>query len=247
MAFRHGFPVLPLLILASCSLVKENRESCPCYLELRVHCGSEASLILKSGNYESIVAVPGDTALTVPVPRGSVSVTGVAGVAPELLRDGISIPKGYDCPSLYLFTGEADTSGETASLDVTLHKHYCSLSLSIEGPPGWGEPYWVEVHGPVCGVSLSGEPREGEFSCRLDRGMSVRLPRQDPGTPLTMDIVMPDHVLRTFSLGNYMLSAGYDWTAPDLGDLELNLRLSVTSISLTTPSTLPTETMNITI
>ena len=42
---------------------------------------------------------------------------------------------------------------------------------------------------------------------------------------------MPDCVVRSFALGHYMLEAGYDWTAPDLEDLPLQLDLSVTAIS----------------
>ena len=44
--------------------------------------------------------------------------------------------------------------------------------------------------------------------------------------------MMPDRLLRTFSLGAYMEKAGYDWTAPDLQDLDLRLSLSVTAFTV---------------
>jgi hypothetical protein len=45
---------------------------------------------------------------------------------------------------------------------------------------------------------------------------------------------MPDRVVRSFALGNYLLQAGYDWTAPDLEDQPLQIDLSVTNISFRT-------------
>ena len=47
-----------------------------------------------------------------------------------------------------------------------------------------------------------------------------------------LDILMPDRVLRTFSLGAYMEKAGYDWLSPDLEDLDLRLSLSVTGFRI---------------
>ena len=61
-------------------------------------------------------------------------------------------------------------------------------------------------------------------------GTSARLPRQRPGDPLWLDIVLRDSVLRSFPLGTYLEEAGYDWTAPDLPDRDLEIDISVTSI-----------------
>ena len=43
---------------------------------------------------------------------------------------------------------------------------------------------------------------------------------------------MPEGVVRTFSLGEALRRAGYDWTAEDLPDIGLRLDLSVTEIRL---------------
>jgi hypothetical protein len=49
-----------------------------------------------------------------------------------------------------------------------------------------------------------------------------------------MDLTTPEGTVRSFALGNYMLEAGYDWTAPDLEDLSLQLDLSLTAITFRT-------------
>ena len=58
------------------------------------------------------------------------------------------------------------------------------------------------------------------------------LPRQLPESELWLDLTTPEGTVRSFALGNYMLDAGYDWTAPDLADLPLQLNLSLTAITL---------------
>lgn len=64
----------------------------------------------------------------------------------------------------------------------------------------------------------------------------MRIPRQDPDSPLLLDIVMADSVVRTFSLGSYLKEAGFDWSAPDLGDIDIRLNLSVTSLAVRAPT-----------
>ena len=118
---------------------------------------------------------------------------------------------------------------------MRLRRHFCTLALEVVSPPGWTEPFRVEVRGSVDGWSLAADaPTAGPFSCTLDRGFRCRLPRQRPGDELWLDVVMPESVVRTFSLGAVLSRSGYDWTAPDLADIGLKLDLSVTEIRLLT-------------
>ena len=221
-----------LVVILSCSVVKEDRTDCPCALTIDLH-GLPAwpvSLSLTGENFRKEMEVLRDTTLLVMVPKSGVQMLALSGAA--LPRDNaVRIPLGYDCPPLYLHTEWLETPGDSARVQVQLHKHFCTLSLSFDGPPGWGEPYWTELRGRVEGLTMDGESLEGAFSCRLDQGGSVRLPRQPPQEELWLDIAMPDRVVRSFALGNYLLDAGYDWTAPDLGDQPLQIDLSVTDIS----------------
>lgn len=234
---RRRVSVLFLICIAlvSCT-VKERRDACPCRLTLIL--GSVRSppvAVLVSGEGFRRV-FQADSVLVVEVPRTAalrlLAVSGASFSAGEDIPEGIVIPEGCDCPPLYLAAATVFTDRDTASVRLPLRKHFCTLSLQLEGPPGWGEPYWTEVRGGVNGVGVDGMPSAGPFSCRLDPGAAVRLPRQDPSAPLWLDVCLPDHVVRRFALGNILEGIGYDWGAPDLEDKEICLRLSVTALTL---------------
>jgi len=219
----------------SCNLIKEDRTACPCVLSIDIGGMPRypVNLLLEGVDYSTTLEALCDTVITVPVPKSGVRLVAIAGTSlPE--GKSVVIPLGYDCPPLYLYNEWIDTQTDEESVKLQLHKHFCGLSLSFDGPPGWGEPYWASVRGRVHGLSLEGEPMEGEFSCRLDMGNDIRLPRQHPAEELWLDITMPDKVVRSFALGNYMQDAGYDWTAPNLDDLSLQIDLSVTAITIGT-------------
>lgn len=232
---RIGRALFLVICFGTASCIKEDRTVCPCVLSIEVS-GMPAypvNLALTGSGYSETIQALCDTVITVPVPKSGVNLVAIAGTS---LPPGnsVSIPLGYDCPPLYFSKEWIDTHADETSVEVKLHKHFCGLSLSFDGPPGWGEPYWAVVRGRVDGLSLEGEPRTGDFSCRLDAGNDIRLPRQYPEEELWMDITMPDKVVRSFALGNYMLDAGYDWKAPDLDDLSLQIDLSVTAITIST-------------
>ena len=233
--------VLLFLFTAISCTVKENRAHCPCQLAVRISavrsppatfvCTSEQDVV-------AIIQVPGDTLFHVPVPRGRLLALAYAGVEgiphPE---EGCTAPPGHAFPPLYLTSAGVEVRGDSAAVHLRLHKQFCTLSLTLEGPPGWAEPYALEVEGSVCGVSLDGAPIPGSFRAPLSSSpqsdaVTVRLPRQHPADPLWLDVRMPaDNILRRFNLGAVLQDAGYDWTAPDLEDLELTLELSVTAVT----------------
>lgn len=220
--------------MASC-VVKEDRSACPCFLTVMVRNpvpGHPVRLSMRCEGFEAVREVTSDTVLVVPVPRREVEVLALSGAALPSSGGKLQIPLGFDAPPLYLFRERVDAREISASVEVLLHKHFCRLSMHFDGPPGWGEPYWAEVRGRVDGIDLDGEPSAGDFACRLDDGGTVRLPRQAPEEELWLDVAMPDRVVRSFTLGTQMLDAGYDWTAADLEDLDLQLDFSVTALTL---------------
>ncbi len=230
---RKVFPGLLLVLFWVSCTVKEAREDCPCalYIHLEHLPLSPVQLIVTGEGFRQEVKVNSDTVLVMRPPKSGALVRAVAGAS--LSAEGkVDIPYGYDCPPVYLFDAEVDTALDSARVDVQLQKHFCNLSISFEGPSGWGEPYWTEVRGEVDGLRWDGTPLEGAFSCRLDDGLTVRLPRQWPEQLLLLDITMPDRVVRTFNLGYYLEQAGFDWTAPDLEDRSLEIALSVTALTL---------------
>lgn len=218
-----------LMVLLSCS-VKENRVLCPCVLSIELQdLPGPVSVQVVAGDYQATYSAKQDTVMVVQAPKGKIRLLAVCGAKLEP-EENLEIPFGYDCPPLYLYSGLVNTLCDSTSVSVELNKHFCTLSLSFDGPEGWGEPYWAQIRGQVNGLDRDGQPVEGDFSCRLDTGFTARLPRQSPDDELWLDITMPDSVVRTFALGTYMQRAGYDWTAPNLDDLPLQIQLSVTEL-----------------
>lgn len=227
--------LLVCLTWVSCSLIKENRTVCPCALtvEVRDLPAWPVQFFLSGEGFYQEWEVSRDTSFLVRIPKGNVQLTAVAGVS--LPGNGrIGIPYGYECPPLYAHSEPLSIDNDVDRVQVQLHKHFCTLSLNIDGPPGWGEPYWTQVRGKVGALAPDGTPEEGAFQCRLDNGEAIRLPRQHPEEELWLDLTTPDGTVRSFALGNYLLQAGYDWTAPDLEDLPLELDLSLTAITFRT-------------
>lgn len=221
--------LLLLFTLASCT-VKEDRDHCPCLLTLELQDLPEWPVyysVLEDGQVLYEGTAPHDTTIAMKVPRTGVEVRALAG-SPGNAR----IPYGDQSPPLYLYRRQVETQADGVKVRPQLRKHFCTLSLEVNAPPGNGTPYWTQVRGQVDGIDPDGKPLSGDFACRLVPGGQVRLPRQHPSDALWLDIVMPDGILRTFSLGACILESGYDWTAPDLTDLSLELQLSVSLLRL---------------
>ena len=229
MASRRAFlALLVSFLVISCTAVKEDRRDCPS--ELALHLSGPGPIEYRVESVDGDVlhagSVPRDTVVYCDVPRSRVRIMAVSG-AP--LGDGVRIPYGSDSPPLYLYHGVISARGEALKVNAALHKHFCLLTLVLDGPPGDGEPLGVTVRGAVDGIGLDGRPSAGSFSCNADAG-ACRLPRQAPSDRLLLDIVMEDKVVRTFSLGTYIREAGYDWADTDLEDITIHISLSVTHI-----------------
>ena len=226
----------------------EDRRACPCNLSVELE-GLPAYPATLYVNGSAAGEALGDTTLTVWVETGGMAtVTVVAGAVPSSDRV-VWIPYGKASAPLYVFGADVDCTGESAFVRAQMRKQFCTLNLYFKGlteganPQGASaiffatagcapsvRPVSVAIRGSVNGYSLEeGKPLPGAFRCSVE-GTSARLPRQRPGDPLWLDIVLRDSVLRSFPLGTYLEEAGYDWTAPDLPDRDLEIDISVTSI-----------------
>lgn len=221
---------LALLAITSCHLVKEDRSECPCRLSLaleEIPGPVTVDLIWEGGGISCLAT--SDSIITVLVPKGQIRLLASCGGSLDA-HECLSIPEGSDCPPVYLFASWVNTDCETAKMDIRLRKHFCTLSIGLDAPPGSGEPFQTRVRGRTSGLDAEGTPLEGPFSCTFEPGSPVRLPRQKAGDELWLDIVMADRVLRSFALGTYMENAGYDWLSGDLEDISLLMKLSVSEI-----------------
>jgi hypothetical protein len=229
--------LLPLLLVPSCS-IKENRAVCPCGLTLELAGLPVRPVVLsvagKGYSWKEVVHT--DTVFVLPVPKGEVAVSAVGGALAE--GDGsVRIREGEEAPPLYLYHAAVSTDAEQVVLPVSLHKQFCSLELVFKGPSGFAPPFEVAVEGFYGGWAPDGSPASGPFSRRLLPGSDgravLRLPRQGDDS-LLMHIVFSDRVVRTFALGWYIAAAGFDWSAPDLEDLSLQVDISLTSVTIST-------------
>lgn len=237
--------LLPVLLLLSACCVKENRESCPCILTLDLSALPVTPVILSvmRPDYGITKVVHTDTLFTFSVPKGVVDISAVGGALADE-GGGVRIPEGEEAPPLYLFHASIPTDSERVDVPVILHKQFCRLDLTFSGPPGYGPPFDVQVQGFSDGWFVDGSPSSGPFSVRLhpeaDGRASLRLPRQGDDS-LLLHIVFSDQVVRTFALGHYIAEAGYDWTAPDLEDLSLQVDISLTAVTISTDAWTRTE------
>lgn len=236
--------LLPVLLLAACS-VKEDRSSCPCLLALELSSLPVSPVVLgvAGEGFSCTEVVHADTVLVLPVPKGELTVSASGGALVE--GDGcVRIPEGEEAPPLFLFQSAVSTMSEQLSVPILLRKQFCCLELTFTAPPGYGLPFEVEVEGAFCGWSPDGSPLPGPFSFRLlpgsDGYASLRVPRQGDDS-LLMHIVFSDRIVRSFALGNYIAASGYDWTAPDLEDLALQVDMALTSITFSTDLWTATE------
>lgn len=182
-------------------------------------------LIVQGRSFVMEEVLPGDTSVVWRVPRPDVRITAVSGAD---WADGVHIPPGEQCPPVFLGVARVNTETEDASCEAPLHKNYCELSMNFVCPAGW-RPMPVCVSGNICGFGPGGSPLDGDFSYITQPSTSgrcsVRIPRQKDSSLL---LSMGDGW--TFALGEYIRQSGYDWSAPDLGDIELDIDISLTSI-----------------
>ena len=235
--FRRGYAGVALFsalsFWTSCALVREDRRPCPCALSVQLTALPAYPVSLLLGGVQVGYALR-DTTLVVPLEKeAAATLVAFSGAVAET-RDGapyVRIPQGFEAPPLHAFSAVVNPHGEQAHLRVQMRRDFCTLSLHFSGPPGWGEPCRVEVCSLTDGLALeTGEPTAGPFRCTLEGDFSCRLPRQGDPLHLRLEITMPEGVVRSFPLGACLREAGYDWHAPVLEDIALELDCSVTEI-----------------
>ena len=200
------------------------------------------------------------------VPKGDVRLLAVSAGGGRLSwREGFAIPVGEECPVLYSLADAFEASGAELRRTVLLHKDYCQLSVSVKRSysSSLSRGFEVTVDGGVCGMTLLGMPMEGEFLCSAsssaDGVCTLRLPRQlpsslygssrgrdAPGIYLTIRYPDTDDI-RSYPIGEYIAQSGYDWTAPDLEDISLEVDFSLSGVTFTISKWKKTLSFEITI
>ena len=234
---RSGL-LLCLLGLCACS-VREDRSACPCLVSLdctAVDAGTlagsgceELRWTLTSEDFRREGTVPADdlgAECIIETPRGAQGrLTVTAGDDGRFDADeGLLIPEGESCPPLLACILPVDASPPEVRVPVVLYKRHAVLEIRLRGLLQPGMDY--VVRGGVCGYGPDLEPLRGPFRVPLspdgEGWCRIALPAQTDGT-LSLCVYRYGELDRIFAIGEYILDSGYDWEAPDLGDITLEI------------------------
>ncbi len=197
------------------------------------------------------------------VPKGDIDLAvaySADGLAGELNSSGrwIEIDEGRPCPSIWTCCEKVSARADRVTVPVRLHKNFCRIDIQVRDVDGEEFPFKLRVRGNVNGYGLDGKPALGAFLCDAERsetkssgtesdgydsgtasestgyghGYAVTVPRQTDDS-LTLEIVTDDGVAKSFAIGNYIASSGYDWTSADLKDICLEIDYARTVILFT--------------
>lgn len=197
------------------------------------------------------------------VPKGDIDLAvaySADGLAGELNSSGkwIEIDEGRPCPSIWTCCEKVSARADRVTVPVRLHKNFCRIDIQVRDVDGKEFPFKLRVRGNVNGYGLDGKPARGAFLCDAERaetegsgtesdgddsgtasastgyghGYAVTVPRQTDDS-LILEIVTDDGVAKSFAIGNYIASSGYDWTSADLKDICLEIDYARTVISFT--------------
>ena len=225
-----------VVLLAGCS-VREDRSECPCLLildfgaladEAAARGWEEVVWSVRAGDFFVQGRLPADELpedYVVEAPREPLTLRIVAGDGGLYdPAEGLRIPEGEACPPVYGLRAELDGVQMEIPVPVVLRKRYAVLDIRLRD---WGQEGldW-SVRGTVCGYGPSLEPLPGPFCIPLapDAGGRCRLalPAQADGS-LTLCATRYGELDRVFAIGQYILAGGYDWDAPDLADITLEI------------------------
>ena len=230
--------------LSGCS-VMENREPCPCYLDLDYSevlaewpsdgpSGKiEVGVYRLSSDYSSVYLLSDcPSSEEKAVTRGMAEVVGVVHNRPArfLLSDGTRIrwAAGHQIDSVYGHHSTVDCTGEEARCLLELHKQFHTVRISDGFDGAMLHAYKLVVQGTTSGFDESDfSAIEGDYGFTVPEQEGVtsfRIPRQ-LRDDLLLKCLRPedDAVAFTFPLGRYLAATGYDKSALDLCDFDLKI------------------------
>ena len=217
-----------LLILSSCS-IKEDRDVCPCWMQIDLtSCSRYTDLVSLKGWTEREpvfgVRVPEEEfplAHEEEVPRGMVHYCAHTDPgASSISGMKVLVREGEQAPRLYAYRADVPAYGETVTDRVSLHKQYAAVALKIDNAD---DGFGVTVRGNWAGLDLETlAPVEAPFLYvpeRTEEGLWLfRVLRQGDDS-LVLDITGRDGHTLPYDLGGMIRSTGYDWRATDLDDI----------------------------
>lgn len=250
-ARRKGcaYCMIVCLFLAACvgCTVKEDREPCPCYLDLDYTAILSGDLLDgQAGNVDAVVYLPSSEYPSTfrlaacpdinenVVDKGLARVVSVLHNRPlrEMLVKGprVTWDEGNEIDSVYVHSSDVDCRGEEAYCLLEPHKQFHTISFTDEFGGEALRTYNMVIKGSTCGFNADDfSAIEGPYLYTVqeyDRngGVSVRVPRQIYDD-LRLEFWTKEDYRRVFTcpVGQYLRATGYDKDAIDLCDFEVKV------------------------
>lgn len=236
--------------------VKEDRQRCPCFLDLDYRAMLAKDLLLgEPGTMDVAVFLPELACRSSysiedcpeveeqSVPRSEARVIGVLSSRRQdgVLDSGTKIvyDAGNQIDSVYVHSSVVDCSGEEAVCELHPLKQFSTVFLTDEEDGAILRKYNLVVKGTTCGLdaldlsALSGEYLYTVQEYDRDGGVSVRIPRQTDSR-LILEFYDKETYQHLFSapLGTYLFDAGYDTEAEELQDYTFKINFEQTLVYL---------------
>ncbi len=233
-------------VAAGCSVL-EDREPCPCYLDVDYAVVKGEDLLDgRRGNVDVSVYVPESSCETTfdldscpdinenVVRRSMARVVGVVHNRPLrwFLERGTAITyePGNQIDSVYAHTSEVDCRGEEAYCLLEPHKQFHTIHFTDEFGGDACRQYNLVIKGSTCGFDAATlRAIEGDYLYTVqerdrDGGISVRVPRQEYDD-LILEFWTKDDFRKVFTapVGQYLKATGYDKKALDLCDFVVTI------------------------
>ncbi len=236
---RRSELLLPLLLamgLGSCS-VKENRLDCPCLLELDVSGGEldrDVISVWERGMElcDTLRLEDGIASYVCEIPKGMPTLAVWSG-EDRCVRAGtcLTVPAGEEMDEIYAWSERVDSRAESISRRALLHRQFAYIHLTVAFQNGEESPFVLRLSGNVAGMDLASlDPVPGGFEVSFLPVVGdyhrICVPRQKDDS-LILEFrsrSAPENEPEgSFPLGEYIREAGYDWSAPDLADIYVDL------------------------
>ena len=242
-------------VFVSCS-VKEDRTGCPCWLELDISGCTQAEDV-------TIGTISGETAFmekvrpqdcsgiyAKEVKKGMLSLYSFS-VAGDMSCKGkiLTIPAGKDCAAIWAMKDNFPCEQETISRKLKLHKQFTDVKITFRGSEDQSlsseigdvtvkNGYKYVVESDINGIDMEElTPYPGIFMKELIfddwHSSSVRLPRHKVDSNLKIRVYEHGNEVEVLPLDNWIRKTGFDWTAEDLGDVEVGIDYAKSQIEIT--------------
>lgn len=236
-----------ILTLTSCT-IKEDRDPCPCRLNIIVDGAASLSDRLSVSGWsdngerlfhDRIKVADYPDGYAKKVKKGFLKVCAVGGIESMTVKDGsLYIPTGKECDGIWAYSGGmVDATGDDAEDKVVLHKNHTRIYFQLDSLTLEKGDVILRLVGNVSGVEMpSLKPVHGDFNCFATMDAegyhTATVPRQNDDS-MILEVFINGILTRTVRIGEIIVNSGYSWVKEDLDDLFLSISIfSGTEVSI---------------